>query len=82
MSPVKEKRVKTQLKQVLRLMDLVLADPRLDESGQRHRYLRARREFETMCRSGKADHHRLRRMTEDMTMTLMVVMRGGTRRPK
>jgi hypothetical protein len=71
-----------QLKEVLRLMKQVLADPRLDESGQRHRVERACREFETMCRSGKVDHDGLFRMTEDIFKALLEMKRGGPRRPK
>ena len=79
-----EKLVKDlKLKQVRRLMELVLAEPRLVESGQRHRVQRALREFEAGSRSGKIDHDRLYRITKDISESLLEVLRDkASRGPK
>jgi hypothetical protein len=72
-----------KLKEVQRLMELVLAEPRIDESGQRHRMKRALREFEASSRSGKIDHDRLYRITKDISELLLEILRNGeSRRPK
>jgi hypothetical protein len=59
-----------ELKEVLRSIDKVLTDRRV-EHGQRDQLLKARRELVKFARGGKADRHRVFRATQLIAEVLL-----------
>ena len=62
-----------ELQQALRMMNKVLADPRL-EPGQGHQLRKAKRELEAVARSGKLDELRIFRAVEIVTTVLLGIV--------
>jgi len=62
-----------ELREVLRLIDKVLTDRRVDE-GQRDRLLRARRELVKHGNGGKADRVRVLRATRLISEVLLEIV--------